>query len=153
MAEREKRRPVRKFFKSFINVRRWVCYDDAKSYGIMVLTLAKNIFGIQKKEPIVETFAEAMDRLKLTEQDLVNKAQYFKRSAVMYLMIGLLFVAYAVYLLFDDYTILGVVVFILASLMFVYAYRESFWLMQIKRRKLGCTFKDWYQFVFLGKIV
>lgn len=145
--QKEKRRPIRKFFKSFINVRRWIFFDEVKSYGAFVVGLAKNVFFPQKKEHIKETFEEAVVRLNLTEQDLSNKRKYFFRSSVIYMFLGLALNCYAIYLFFDSHHIVATVVVILGLLMFVYSYRESFWLMQISRRKLGCTFGEWYQFI------
>jgi intracellular multiplication protein IcmV len=38
-----------------------------------------------------------------------------------------------------------------ASVPTILVYRESFYYMQIKQRRLGCTFKDWLAWVRGGK--
>ncbi|MCL5261663.1 MAG: type IVB secretion system protein IcmV [Gammaproteobacteria bacterium] len=146
MAQEKARK--RGFFKSFVDVRRWVFYDEIINNAKIIVNLGKSVLLLDKKPTTTETFAEAVERFQLSENDLVLKEKHFFQFTLSYLIIGFLLLCYATYLLlFVDALMVGSAVIIMALLMFVYAYREHFWFMQIRKRKLGCSFKEWVRFV------
>ena len=146
MAQEKTRK--RGVFKSFVDVRRWVFYDEIINNAKIIVNLGKSVLMLEKNPITKETFAEAVERLQLSENDLALKEKHFFQFTLSYLIIGFLLLCYATYLLwFAGVLMVGSAVIIMALLMFVYAYREHFWFMQIRKRKLGCGFIEWVRFV------
>jgi len=94
-----------------------------------------------------ETYEEAIARMKLTEADVLKRKRQCLRSAWIYFSLALVLFLYGIYLLFQ-LVLTGVfMAWILSAVATVMMYRESFWYMQMKKKKLGCTFKEWTQFI------
>jgi intracellular multiplication protein IcmV len=142
-----KRKPVRNFFKSFVNVKRWIEAEQIATYGKWVGSTAKNVFR-RREAARTETFAEATKRLKLSEEDLKARAKQFLFMAGFYFLISLGLFGYAIYLFLVSHFLAGSISFVLGLLVATYALREHFWYMQIKKRRLGCNLRDWMHFVF-----
>lgn len=101
-----------------------------------------------KKVEVKETFAEAIVRLNLSEKDLREQQSYFRITASIYASFIILGLGYAIWLYFFDNNLLSACMAVIYStLMFSLFFRESFWYMQIKKRKLGHTLGDWLQFI------
>ena len=90
-----------------------------------------------------ETFEEAIARMNLTEADLKDRQKMFLMQTFVYLGVGLCVLGYAIWLAFQGYITGMLVTFLVALLAFSYAFRSHFWLFQLKKRKLGCTFKEY----------
>ena len=148
----EKKHRIRGFFRTVFNFnfRKWIAADEIVTNS---KTVANAYLGLFEKEPGIkhkETFAEAMQRLRLTEDMLQKKRNGFLYFSLFYLILALGLISYAFYLLINKAILLAFFVsFILGILILCYAYRENFWYMQISKRKLGCTFKEWLSFVFM----
>lgn len=90
-----------------------------------------------------ETFEEAIARLGLKEGDLEERKAMFFWQTLFFLAFGLVILAYGVALAFERSLNGMVYAFVVAVLCWAYAFRNHFWLFQLKQRKLGCTFKEW----------
>lgn len=124
---------------------------DAMELGIFfsVFGMVKDIFLTifmpwKKGEPApVETFEEAVKRMRLSEQDLEDRKKLFLRQTLIYLGVAFLVAGYGVYLAFQQ-SLMGMSLsLVVAALSFSYAFRSHFWLFQVKQKKLGCTFKEY----------
>lgn len=142
-----KKHPVRSFFGTFFNFKRWLAYEQIKENGKAVGHSAKSLFATKKSKHI-ETFDEAVQRLNLTEEDLVNRTQQFLKLARLYLFFAIALVIYVFYLLFTGHILAVFTGLALVMLVSSYSLREHFWYMQMKKRKLGCNLRDWARFVF-----
>ena len=91
-----------------------------------------------------ETFEEAARRLELTKADLKRKEKAFLRSALIYFFGGILVCLYALYQFYTGSVIIGLITFLASTMFFVHAFICHFKFFQIKKRKLGCTFKEWF---------
>lgn len=110
----------------------------------LLQSIITSIFFPWKKEPgQAETFEEAIARMKLTEADLEERKKMFLTQVFIYLAAGFAVLAYAVWLAFSGYFVEMCLAFLVALLALAYAFRSHFWLFQMKRRKLGCTFKEY----------
>jgi intracellular multiplication protein IcmV len=114
-----------------------------------VFLLIKDIFITvfmpwKKGEPgAPETFQEAVKRLKLTEEDIVERQRNFVYQCLIYFGVGLGIIAYGIILAFEG-SVMGVIMSILVSFVaFANAFRAHFWYFQTKHRKLGCTLQEW----------
>lgn len=144
---------IKSFFGSLLNVRKWSSYDDVKSSAVVLTNLVKDLYGLNKRNttPQIESFSAAIQRLRLNENDIQQRTRYFLYYAICYFLVALALLAYTIYLMLGNGTILAVLVsFVLTALMLVYSFREHFWYMQMKKRKIGCTMKEWLAFV-LGR--
>ena len=89
-----------------------------------------------------------MKRLKLTEADLKQRYSEFRRLSIIFGIVFLCLLAYAVYLL------LGVdpeaswraiaLSFVVSLIALVQFFRFHYWIYQIKQRRLGCGLKEYF---------
>ena len=142
----EKNPKKRGFFRgvasTFFDVPRWVNAKEYVDTNKALYSKVKDTFRIAKAERN-ETFEEAMQRLKLSDQDLQERLAANQRAlTIMLVFIGLMCV-YGIYLIWSGAvagTIMALAVIGLAS---VRAFQYSFWNFQIKNRALGCSFGSW----------
>ena len=140
-------KPVRNFLKSAVDVPRWLAWDQIAEAGKNLTKTAKDTF-VPPTARHRETFEEAMVRLRLSEEQIEKQRKAFLGSSVVYLAIGGAVFAYAVYLALDGHVMATLFSGVLAALCWTYAYRESFWYMQMTQRRLGCTVKGWLAFMW-----
>ncbi len=140
---------VKKVLKPFVDVPKWVGYQQFKDSVKNTLQEAKALF-VTKKAERNETFEQAMVRLNLTETDLITRQREFKRLIIVFSIVGFGILAYAIYLFWDGSFKGGIASFGLTLLIFSYSFRYHFWLFQIRQRKLGCTLREWLDSGFMG---
>ena len=143
----EEKRPVKKFFKSFVDVKKWAAYDEVSSHVKTTFGLFCKLFHPEKKIVRRETYEESIARLGLTEEQLANRKKVFLYSAFTYFIFAIGVLVYLIYLLMHKRLFASFFSFILVTLFFLTAYREHFWYMQMQQKKLGCNFYDWVNFV------
>lgn len=130
--------------KPFFEIPRWIGMTTLKRNAAIIREQAVDIthLGQTKRQ---ETFEAAIARFGLSEQDIILKQHAFLRLALTFVSVGVIILCYAMYLLWHDIAIGGMIAFVVGLLAFGYAFRYHFWFFQIKHRKLGCTFKEWLQ--------
>jgi len=135
--------------KTFFNPTGWLGYEQLKANTASMWDIIKGTFS-PAKPTVTETFAEAMQRLNLTEDNVKRIAQNYQAYSYFFLFLAVCSVIGAFYLLIVDFSIAGWILAIATAGLFgVQAFRYSFWLFQMKHRKLGCTFAEWRS----GKII
>jgi intracellular multiplication protein IcmV len=140
---------IRTFFGSLTNVREFVNFNELKNDARVIKTAITDVFKpADTRQKIDETFEEAMQRLNLTENDIQKQAKFFLYYSVFYMAFALAFIIYAVYLFLLLKILASVTTLVLGIFLATYALKENFMYMQIKKRKLNCTFKDWFSFIF-----
>ena len=144
-----KRGILRTFFGSLINIREWINFDEISSHSKIIIKSFKDIFRTKASNEsfLRETFEEFAERLNLTDAALKKTARNFLYYSILYLAFSIALIIYALYLFSLGRLLAVFATASLACLLLAYAYREHFWYMQIKRRKLHCVFKDWLFFV------
>lgn len=136
--------------KTFFNPSAWLGVDLIKEQHQVIWGFVKSLFT-KPKPTRTETFAEAMARLNLTEDDIQSAYSNYRYFALLFFGLGLLTFAYAFYLLFRHTTFTGWLLGLAVSALFMsQAFRFDFWAFQIKRRALGITFAEWKR-NFLGE--
>ena len=129
--------------KTFFNPTAWLNLNALKMHNKMIWDVLKNLFT----KPVPGTavsFEEAMKQQGLTEKDIADGISTYRALAVVFLVLALASLAYAVYLVFYHGSLTGcllslAVTALLASQVFKY----DFWALQMRRRHLGLTFADW----------
>lgn len=105
--------------------------------------MAGDVLSIPKGPTSSETFEEALARLHLSEADIERRKIQFQRLARIYLILGAGIFLYMFYLIFKKafFPTLGCLGLLL--IVFSQFFRCSFWLFQMRERRLGCTFFEW----------
>jgi len=129
--------------KTFLNPNGWIDADNIKLCSKTIWGFVRPLFTTPKAIN-KETFEQAMDRLGLTEEDVVSSAKKYRQYAFAFLLLSLLAFIYSFYLLFSQTAffdwLLGMAV---TGLFLSQAFRFDFWAFQMKRRQLGATFNEW----------
>lgn len=132
--------------KTFFNPRGWFGYDLLKSHTQVIWGVLKNLFSPASAPRRVETFTQAMERLRLAEADIQQVAKNYFLYSLVFAAFGAIACGFSFYLLIHHGTAAGWILGLASSaLCFVYSFRYHFWVFQIKQRKLGCTFKEWWR--------
>lgn len=133
--------------KTFFNPSAWIDLSSLKLMNRTIVDVVKNLFQVEQPER-TETFEQAMERLKLTEDQVQFGATNFRIYALIFLLLGLLVFFYTFYILFKYKAfyswLLGMAT---AALFFSQAFKYDFWSLQMRQRKLGITGKEWLDFV------
>jgi len=137
----EKKQPSPK--KSFLPIGQMMGLASIKQIAFWIGTMMVPFRG-KKKEVLSETFEEAMQRLQLTEEDLVKRRQALWIQSMVILGLGLLMIAYCFFSLYQATFVSAWLSFLFSVLLFAYAFRAHFWYYQLSKRKLGCTFSEWF---------
>ena len=147
----KKKGKVRKFFGSFVNVKTWVAYDELVTNLGNTCGFFKSFFSRPQKEIRKESYEEAVARMALTEEQLQRRKDIFLKSAIVYFIFVLMLCGYATYLLVKLKFLVLLLVLILLIPTGLIACSEHFWYMQMEKKKLGCTFNEWLEFIFRRK--
>jgi hypothetical protein len=148
--EPKKKGPVRKFFKSFVDVKRWMAYDEVSGNVKTTFGLYRRLFTKSAKPVYHETYEESIARQNLTEAQLTTRKKAFLYSALSYFVFALCLFLYFVQLLLNKHLFAAFFDLILVGVLTLLAYHEHFWYMQMQKRKLGCNFHDWISFILRG---
>lgn len=135
---------------SGLSPRKWVGYDQLKTDSVTVGKIFKGVFKRSKEAEKKETFEQAAKRFNLTEEDIQKRMKSAKELVMIFLGFGSLLVTYAIYQWISGRFVGGLICLILSLLTFAYAFREHFNLFQMRKRCLGCTYKEWFNSTFKG---
>ncbi|AAO91145.2 type IVB secretion system protein IcmV [Coxiella burnetii] len=142
---------VKKGFFSGLNPMRWVGYEHIASNAKTIRNIVDNI--IEKPTAASsqkETFEECLRRFNLTEEDIKKRMKNALRIVIFCLALSFGMAGYTVYLFVHGLPLSAFVCVILTFVLWAYAFREHFNYFQMKQRRLGCTFKEWFTCTFKG---
>ncbi len=145
-------RIIGKVAKPHVDVSRWLDLSSVKNTTSSLIGYVKNLF-IPQKAQRQESFQQATKRLKLDEKTLITRQREFYWLAYMYFFISIAVFCYALYLIFFSHAFLsGYISFVIGAIVLAHAFRKRLWYFQVKTKRLGYSFKEWYQADILGKI-
>lgn len=138
--------------KSIFNVREWMDYDRLKSFSKFLSQGAKTMFVPQSSEKKEKTisFAAMAKQMNLTDDMLKARSQALYRLSLLMCFLATCIAIYCAYHIFLGNIAAAILSFIVMLIALSLACRYHFWYFQIKKRKLGCTFKEWYREGLLG---
>lgn len=142
---------VKKSVSAGWNFSAWLGVKHIKNNALLIKDLAANTFVSEKSQPNApktETFAQAMQRLGMTEADLQKR---IKASGQIIFLCGVLSIpmlAYTIYIWMSHFYLSGFVCLMLTSLLGAYSFREHFNRFQMRQRRLGATFAQWFAHTF-----
>ncbi|WP_131793852.1 type IVB secretion system protein IcmV [Fluoribacter gormanii] len=146
----KKQSRIGNLLRRIINVRRWFDWDRMRAFTLYLVNGFKRLFVPQKKVE-GESFNDAVKLLNLTDESLLIKQKSLFRLSIVMLLAALLIMGYAVFQLFYGSIKAFLVSLVVTLIALVLAFRYHFWYYQIKNRKLGCTFNEWYRKGLLGE--
>ena len=144
------RRIMKKGLSSGLNPFRWVGMEQIKGNGRTISDISKKLFKTNNHSQATppKTFADAMRRYGLTEAALQKRMKSSLRLAYFCVALSVVMIAYTIYLFASHLVLSGFVTTMLALLLWAYAFREHFNYFQMKERRLGCTFQEWFTSTF-----
>jgi len=141
---------MKKSLGSGLSPKRWVGYNQLQSDSKTVGKIFKSVFERSAKAEKKESFEEAVKRFNLTEEDIQKRMKSAKQLVMTFLGFGGILLAYMLYQWTVGHIIEGFICLVLAALTLSYAFREHFNLFQMRQRRLGCTYKEWFKSTFKG---
>lgn len=150
MSKAKKSSATNNLIKAFFNPRAWSSYDmmvDIWQYLVDSVTR----FFLPKPRESYQKLEDVMIKFSLSEKDIQLRRRVFFRMSILLFVLAMLIFTYTVYhLLYQKY--LAVIVgFVVTLLAMAFAFRYHFWYFQLKKGKLGCTFKEWFRQGLLGE--
>ncbi|TAL59327.1 MAG: type IV secretion protein IcmV [Legionella sp.] len=141
---------IGRVFKSVINVRYWADWDRVKAFTTSLYNGIVRMF-VPSKTTSDETFDQAIARLNITETDLDLKQKALFQLSMVMVAAAALILFYTGYQLFWGSFKAALISLVVMMIALVLAFRYHFWYFQIKKRKLGCTYEEWYKQGLLGE--
>jgi intracellular multiplication protein IcmV len=140
---------IKKIIKPFVDVPKWIGYRQLAKTNRDLFSFVRKFF-VPERATTEESFDAALLRLKVTEADLVQRLKEFRRLMWIWITLFSICLAYSIYLLSENalrgfFPCVGLGLVILTQV-----FRYHFWIFQIKHRRLGCTFRDWFNAYFLS---
>jgi intracellular multiplication protein IcmV len=141
---------IKRFLKKNYNLSAWMGTRYIKIGAATITRVIKQLLAPSVPQRS-ESFEEAMARLNLNEHDIEQKAKDFKLSLIAFIIIATILYLYLIHLIWIRAILASAGVFSLWLVILAQVFRYHFWLFQIRKRKLGCTFDEWLHEVVLGK--
>lgn len=126
-----------------IRIDKWMSLEHIEETFDRTRLIVKDLFK-PKKARYSETFEQAMERLALTDEDLEQRKREFIRLTIAFIVIAILLLGYGAYWLFHGKAWITLIATFLSMYAFSQAFRFHFWLFQLRNKKLGCTFSEWF---------
>lgn len=139
----------RSAFKSLFNVKSWVGWESLSQNGSWIRGMIQSLMRVPNKSTVSETFEEACQKYGYTPEFLEEQAAKFCLAAKVYLVFLGAGVGYLLWLWHHQYWAAMIVMFPLNFMLFALFFRESFWLMQIRQKRLGMSMRDWFNITVL----
>lgn len=118
--------------------------EQLKSQTSSIGKMANDVLSIPKSPKNVESFEEALTRLNLSEADVERRKIQFLRLSRIYLVLAVVVFVYMLYLIIEKALFPALGCFGLLLILFSQFFRYNFWLFQLRQRRLGCSFFEWF---------
>lgn len=139
-----------KIVSRLINIRAWADWDRVKAYTeYLVNGVSRMVSPSEAKSG--ESFKAAQIQYNLSDAELLTKQKALWRLSVFMLIMAVGLFIYLIYQLILGNFLAAFVSFFVVLIALALAFRYHFWYFQIKNRKLGCTFKEWFQHGLMGE--
>lgn len=135
--------------RSTFQFSRWMGLNEIKYNAQNIRGLFRDLSKRERPE-FNETFEDAMTRLKLSDSDISGRALYFLKLTIFYIFLTICILGYAIYLYTLGDNIGAFMCIPIISVLLSFSFKEHFWYTQLKYRKLGLSFKDWFDYLLKG---
>lgn len=148
--KRHRRSRVGNLFSQIFKIGFWFDWERMKAITVSLGRGIKHLFVPHQNIEINETFTDATTKFELSDEVLLSKQKALYRLSMFMVLLAVLILSYAGYQLYYGSTKAFFLSLVVTLIALVLAFRYHFWYFQIKRRKLGCTFNEWYRQGLLG---
>ncbi len=139
-----------KLISSILNVREWFDWERVRSFTLYLTNGFKQLF-VPQKSVKAESFKDVTAKLDIDDENLLVKQKALLRLSLLMVVVAGLMFGYAGYQLFYGSFKAVIVSLVVTLIALTLAFRYHFWYYQIKHRKLGCTFDEWFRQGLLGE--
>ena len=150
MSKKTKRNSsLRDMIKNVFKFRFWLDTDRLKGFSIYIQEMFSKLFVLQSQQAD-ESFLVVKERLKLDDAALLKRQKKLFSLSLFMLFLAFLILGYIFYqAVYGSFVgvILSVVVMLIALAL---AFRYHFWYFQLKRKKLGCSLREWFSAGLFG---
>lgn len=137
-------------FKRIINVRSWSDWDRLTTFTAYIGNGVKRLF-VPVKEAKPDSFDEALQKFHVSEGELIAKQKALFRLCLIMLGMAVLIFIYASFHLFYGTYRAAIISYVVMMIALALSFRYHFWYFQMKTRRLGCTFKQWWRQGIMGE--
>lgn len=99
-----------------------------------------------------DSFEQQMLKNGMTKKKLAKAKKMCLNISIFALILAVFLAFYLIICLFHSYYTAAITTGLLVLVLLGLAFRYHFWYMQITVRSLGCSFRDWLDFVFNNKV-
>jgi len=148
---------TKRLFSRIFQLKAWADWDRVKSGASFVVAQIKKYF-VPNTAPrfkssatssdanlLREAFDKAQSAQKLSDADMVAREKSLRRLSQFMLGIAALVFIYFLYHLIFGSLAGAILTFAVVCIALAFSFRYHFWYFQIRERKLGCTFSEWYR--------
>lgn len=135
---------------SILNVRAWFDWERLRGFTLYLTNGFKQLF-VPQQNVESESFTEAATKLNINDETLLTKQKALFRLSIIMTVAACAILGYAGYQLFYGSLKAMFVSLVVTFVALTLAFRYHFWYYQIKHRKLGCTFDEWFRQGLLGE--
>ena len=140
-----KKRRIRNFFSSAFNFKAWMGYQNIKSGANIITSTVHSFTNLEDTSQYpTEDFESGLQRLNITEEQRLNVQNGYYRNFLIFFILGSLFAIYSIYRFYNAQWVAGLISLALTIGIYVLSLAMHFWYFQIKNKKLGCSFKEWF---------
>ena len=146
---------IKKAAKFLFDFPAWIGVDNITGYSQWIgrsFKICFSAFSQAKRAPAEETFEEAMARQALTKEDLQKQFKTYMVSSWVFFLLAIGSCIYLASLWQRGSWLVDLAMIFVVLILTVKSYFYSFWCLQIRRQKLGCTFNEWLTWIFKGKV-
>jgi len=144
--KKKKKSVIRRFFAFMFYTKQFGRFKENFGTPWMRLsTQVQQLLQVKKPSFEAESFSHAIARLSLDEAQLAKIQNGYLRNAIFMFLLGVFFGILGVNLIYNGLVVAGLVTQLFTLFSFLFALYMHFWFFQIKNKKLGCTFKEWWE--------
>ncbi len=134
-------------FKTTFKLQHWIDQHSwVKARNTLVKDIHKNFLKETKKSQI--SFDYIVQKLRLSESDLLYRQSIFSRLITLLTILFSFILSYGFYLAYYQLWLSFCIALTVSSMVLVKIFQYHFWLFQLKDKKLGQNFSDWFDASF-----
>ena len=151
--KKKKKGVVRRFFGFMFYTKQFGAFN--RTFGTPFERLSSSVQKMMQidslRDQSEESFDYAIKRLGLTEDELQKRQKGFLINSILLFLLGVFFGVMGIYLTLNHLLAAGLVTQLFTFISFCFALYMHFWFFQLKNRKLGCSFKEWWENKIINK--
>ena len=132
----------KRFFKKHLDFPERMGLKDVFGHMKIIPDLYARLTSV-KQGTYSETFEQAVVRLSLSQEEINKKQNQYLMASSIYLLCGLLSLVYALSFLKTVKWYGCFLAAMVAVIFFAHAFQTHFWYTQMRKKKLGISFREW----------